>query len=131
MHELVEVESPPASPAFPGVLAQKSSPKRRIESTCFYCSVELVRTDDQSEPRAKTIDHVVPRYALKNAGWLFTNEWHSLNRVPCCPACNIAKGNTLPHVWCRQLTDPTAKARLYNRLVALGIPADALMQAVS
>lgn len=104
--------------------------KPKAEPVCFYCTAPLGDPADQANPLARTNDHIVPRVAIRNIGWLFPPEWHALNLVRCCQTCNAAKGPMRPQDWCRMLTDPAAKARLYNRLVALGLPAEALQEAM-
>lgn len=94
---------------------------REAAGACFYCDCILAPRHDISNPDARTADHVIPKVALRRVRWLFSSEWHALNRVPCCQRCNQAKGNMLPMDWCETLPTTEAQARLTTRMLELGV----------
>ena len=63
----------------------KNMAKRRDISRCHYCGVGISRRLPQGDPKAATLDHVVP---LAKGG-----EWKLYNLVPACRACNMKKAD--------------------------------------
>lgn len=73
---------------------------------CFYCSCE-----------ATTIDHVIPKSALRRSWVKLTAYHHSINRVPCCAKCNAKKKDMHPHLWAERL--PNVSRDSFDHLLQL------------
>jgi len=101
-------------------------------TTCFYCDRPLRRIAQRalwfkdSPADRETIDHIIPQAAMRRFGRRLPWKFYSLNQIECCYACNNAKGDMDPIYWARNL-GPEAVARLAQRLMQMGVAADAIV----
>lgn len=86
---------------------------------CFYCPVEMVRTEG-FHPRQETTDHVIPKSDIKKAGVALSPQEHEANSVRCCSKCNYLKGRKKPWEWADLLPPDEAK-RFNQRLERLPV----------
>lgn len=96
-------------------------PLHRRKRRCFYCRARLLHPDNcpalgNPPPNLYGRDHIFPRVAVAGSGKAYSLRWRRLNVVPCCGACNGAKGNMPPDRWLQMLSDRDARQRLADRL---------------
>jgi len=99
---------------------------------CAYCPTPLVSPrlcSGTLPPNAATRDHIIPRWLVRRDGLgAQPQRWHCRNCFWYCAACNQAKAGLHPLEWLQRLHS-TRRERLAVRLVALGVPAEAVARA--
>lgn len=96
---------------------------------CIYCPAELVPppAGGTLPDNAATRDHVFPRAILRESIGPHDPHWYRRNKVWCCARCNWTKAGMHPLEWLARIGDyQPGRDRLANRLVALGVPRDAV-----
>lgn len=102
----------------------------RRKRRCFYCLTRLLHPANCAARGNPPLclygrDHVFPRSVVARSGKAYSQRWRRLNVVPCCRACNGAKGDMLPDRWLQMLSDRGARQRLADRLRMLDHEASA------
>lgn len=90
-----------------------------MPTQCTYCGTRLHKRRQSAS--GFSIDHVIPRARLSRSKVTITDAQRSMNRVPCCVACNNRKDDMDPRDWLAHIHDTQRRKAFENLLQLLPI----------